>query len=105
MKIGEVYGKPSYSKLLKSISSTVKTMFIEFKKVYFKPFEDEGANVSLIASINYKKINFDCQTWLDVKRNVLMSLTYPINTTCSWLISSKFGSYITLNFTYVEVIN
>ena len=80
-------------------------MFIYFKKVHHKIFEQEGVNVTLTASINYKKINFDCQTWLDVERNVLMSPTYSVNTNCSWLISSKVGSYITLNFTYVEVIS
>ena len=96
MKIGEVYGNSNY-KLLKSISSSGKSMFIDFKK------QENGAYPKFMASIKYKKINFDCQTWLDVNTTILMSPNHPINTNCSWLITSKFGSYIILDFTFIEV--
>ena len=98
MKIGEVYGK-SYNKLLKSISSSGKSMFIDFKKQYF--WEDETA--SFTALIKYKKINFDCQTWINANKSILMSPDHPIKTNCSWLITSNFGSYIILNFAFIEV--
>ena len=98
MKIGEVYGK-SYNKLLKSISSSGKTIFIDFKKQ--REWWDE--NSKFTALIKYKNINFDCQTWLDVKTNILMSPNHSNNTNCSWLITSNFGSYIILNFKFIEV--
>ena len=98
MKIGEVYGN-SNNKLLKSISSSGKSMFIDFKK----QLEWHDENAKFIASINYKKINFDCQTWLDVEKNILMSPNNPKNTNCSWLITSNFGSYIILNFKFIQV--
>ena len=103
MKIAEVYGKNSNNKLLKSISSSGKTIFIDFKKLDATYLRNEDVTTTITVSINYKKINFDCQTWLDVDKNILMSPTYSITTNCSWLISSKFGSYISLNFIYVEV--
>ena len=74
-------------------------MFIDFKKQY----EHSDENAKFIASINYKKINFDCQKWLDVKTNILMSPNHSNNTNCSWLITSNFGSYIILDFTFIEV--
>ena len=98
MQIGEVYGN-SNNKLLKSISSSGKSMSIDFKKQL--EFVDE--NAKFIASINYKKINFDCQKWLDVKTNIFMSPNHPNRTNCSWLITSNFGSYIILNFKFIEV--
>ena len=98
MKISEVYGTP-YNKLLKSISTSGKSMFIDFKK----QFEFKGDNANFTALINYKKINFDCQTWLDVKNNTLMSPNHHSSINCSWLITSKFGSYIILNFKFIEV--
>ena len=101
-KIGEVYGNSNY-KLLKSISSSGKTMFIDFKKGYQKEYVLQNVNTTVTASIKYKKINFDCQTWLDVNTTILMSPNHPINTNCSWLITSKFGSYIILDFTFIEV--
>ena len=98
MKIGEVYGH-SDNKLLKSISGSGKSIYIDFKKQY-----DYGnLTTEFKASIKYKKINFDCQTWLDVEKNILMSPNYPNNINCSWLITSKYRSYIILNFTFIEV--
>lgn len=98
MKINEIYGN-SYNKRLKSISSTGKSMFIDFKYQY--EYSDE--NLNLIALIKYKKFNFDCQTWLDANKNILMSPNSPSNTNCSWMLSANFGSYIILNFTFIEV--
>ena len=102
MKIGEVYGNSKH-KLLKSISSSGKTMFIDFKKKQQKDYVLKNVNTTFTASIKYKKINFDCQTWLDVNKNILMFPNHPINTNCSWLITFNFGSYIILNFPFIEV--
>ena len=98
MKIGDVYGN-SNNKLLKSISSSGKSIFIDFKK------QDSWWNTTtkFTALIKYKKINFECQTWLDVNGNILTSPNHPNNTNCSWLITSKLGSYIILNFQFIEV--
>ena len=98
MKIGEVYGKPN-NKKLKSISSSGKSMFIHFKKLY----DSYDENLNFMASINYKKIFFDCLSWLDVEKNVLMSPDPANNANCSWLITSNFGSYINLDFKFIEV--
>ena len=70
-------------------------MFIDFKK----QFNWEGA-VEFVASIKYNKINPDCQSWLEY--NILMSPNHP-NINCSWIITRKFGSYITLDFSFIEV--
>ena len=72
-------------------------MFIDFKKQYYL-----GA-VKVEASIKYNKIMSVCQIWLDVDRNSLMSPNHPNNINCSWLITSNFGSYIILNFKFIEV--
>ena len=96
MKIVEVYGN-SNNKIIKSISSSGKSLFIHFKKQY-----DWGA-VELESSIKYNMIMSACQTWLDVNINILMSPNHPNNTNCSWLITAKFGSYIILNFKFIEV--
>ena len=68
-------------------------MFIDFKKQF--PY-----TVEFVASIKYNKINHDCQSWLD--SNILMSPNNP-NINCSWIITRKFGSYITLDFNFIEV--
>ena len=75
-------------------------MYIDFKKQF-----NLGSNAKseFKASIKYKKINFDCQTWLDKEKKIIMSPNYPNNINCSWLITSYFGSYIILNFTFIEV--
>ena len=96
LKIGEAYGN-SNNKLLKSISSSGNSMFIDFKKQFHV-----GA-VEFKASIKYNKIMSDCQTLLDVKKNILMSPNNPNNTNCSWLITSNFGSYIILYFKFIDV--
>ena len=96
MKIGEAYGN-SNNKLIKSISSSGKTMFIELKK------QVELGAIELEASIKYNKIMSVCQTWLDVKENTLISYNHPINTNCSWVITANFESYIILNFEFIEV--
>ena len=96
MIIGEVFGNAK-NKLLQSISSSGKSMFIDFKKQF-----DSGV-VEFDARISYKKINFNCQTWFPVKNNSLMSPNHPNNTNCSWLITANYGSYIILNFRFIEV--
>ena len=74
-------------------------MFIEFKKEY--NWHDE--NAKFMALIKYKKIDHDCQTWLNVNKSILMSPNHPTYTNCSWLIMANFRSYIILNFTFIEV--
>ena len=101
MLIGEVHGN-SNNKLTKSISSSGKALFIDFKKQYY------FGNVEVIAAIKYKKMNSDCQTWIDLENNVLMTPvdlnTYNNSFICNWLINMHFGSYITLKFIYLDVI-
>ena len=92
MTIGELFGAPNH-KVVKSISSSGKTMFIDFKKQWID-------TVEFVASIKYNKINPDCQSWLD--NNILMSPN-NLNINCSWTITRKFGSYITLDFKFIEV--
>ena len=99
MKIEKVYGN-SNNKLLKSISSSRKTLFLDFKK-QFKHMDYERTEFE--AFIKYKKIMFACQSWLDVNTNILTAPNYPNFTNCSWLITSNFGSYIILNFKFIEV--
>ena len=101
MKIGEVYGH-SYNKLLKSISSSGKSMFINFIN-NVPDVQYLFDNVKLIALIKYKKINDECQTWFDINTNILMSSNHPNNINCSWLITANFGFYIILNFKFIEV--
>ena len=97
MKIGEVYGN-SNNKLSKSITSSGKTLFINFKKQ--DKFENERTEFEV--SIKYTKI-MSCQNWLDVDTNILTSPNHSNNTNCAWLIASKFGYYIILNFKFIEV--
>ena len=96
MKIGEVYGN-SNNKLLKSISSSGKTLFIDFKKQF------DSQKTDFEASIKYNKIISACQNWLEFKQNILTSPNHPNTTNCTWLITSNFGSYIILNFKFIEV--
>ena len=92
IKINEVYGN-SDNKLLKSISSSGKSMFIESK------FQTSYGHLEFKASIMYNNITSDCQTWLDMEKNILTS---P-NQSCSWLITANFRSHIILTFTFIEV--
>ena len=92
MLIGELFGTPNH-KVVKSISSAGKSVFIDFKKQY-------SGTVEFVASIKYNKINPDCQSWMD--NNVLKSPNNP-NINCSWLITRQFGAYITLDFSFIEV--
>ena len=101
MLIGEVHGNSNH-KLAKSISSSGKVLFIDFKKQLVSGI------VEVFAAIKYKKINSDCQTWVDLENNVLMTPadlnTYNNSIDCNWLITANFGSYITLNFAFIDVI-
>ena len=54
IKIGEVFGNSKH-KLMKSISSSGKSMFIDFKKQY--EWWDEKSKFTTL--IKYKKINSD----------------------------------------------
>ena len=88
---------------MKSISSTGKSIFIDFKHqfhIQFISIPDDWRTVEFVAFIKYNKINLDCQFWLN--NTILMS---PINPkiNCSWIITGKFGSYITLDFRFIEV--
>ena len=100
MKIGEVYGN-SNNKLLKSISSSGKTLFIDFKKQVEHPFGNDMTEFE--ASIKYNKITSACQTSIRVNTNILTSPNHSNTTNCTWLITSNFGSYIILNFKFIEV--
>ena len=93
MLIGEVFGTPSHQ-VVKSISSSEKFIFIDFKKQNF------FGTVEFLATIKYNKINSNCQSLLN--NNMLMSPNNP-NINCSWIITRKFGSYITLDFKFIEV--
>ena len=100
MKIGEIFGN-SNNKLVKTISSSGKEMFIDFKKEAF------WGNVSFFASIKYEKIYTDCQTWLDLEKNILRSpknFSNEIYINCSWIITKSFGSHISLYFSFIKVI-
>ena len=93
MLIGELFGTPNH-KIVKSISSSQKSIYIDFKKQY-----DDGT-VEFLTSIKYNKIIPDCQFWLH--DNILLSPNNP-NINCSWIISIKYGSYITIDFNFIEV--
>ena len=109
MKIGEVYGLfdevdgiPN-DKLLKSISTTGKSIFIVFNKQYDRWYNGWGPIADFVVLIKYKKINLDCQNWLINNKTILMSPDNHNKTDCSWLITSNFGSYIILSFTFIEL--
>ena len=93
MLIGELFGTPNH-KIMKSISSSGKIMFIDFSRSYYNTI------VEFSALIKYNKINLDCQSWLH--NNILIS-PYNPNINCSWIITRKFGSYITLDFKFIDV--
>ena len=93
MLISELFGTPNH-KVVKSISSSGKSISIDFHK------HDPIGLVEFVAFIKYNKINPDCQSWLN--NNILMSPNNP-NINCSWIITRKFGSYITLDFHIIEV--
>ena len=93
MLIGELFGTPNHN-LVKSISSLGKSIFINFKK------EIAFGTTIFVAFIKYNKINPDCQSWLN--DDILMTPNNP-NINCSWIITRKFGSYITLDFSFIEV--
>ena len=101
MLIGEVHGN-SNNKLTKSISSSGKALFIDFKKQHY------FGTVEVLAAIKYKKMNSDCQKWINLENNVLMTPadlnTFNNSINCNWLITAIFGSYITLNFAFIDVI-
>ena len=112
MKINEVYGTPDLSEgslgdsqtelrteILKSISASGKTMFIDLRK----QIDNELTKFKFVALIKYRKINLDCQTWLNIKNNTLISPSHPNSINCSWLITSNFRSYIVLDFNFIEV--
>ena len=69
-------------------------MLIDFTK---HPYD---GTVEFVAFIKYNKINPDCQSWLN--NNIIIS-PYNPNINCSWIITRKFGSYITLDFKFIEV--
>ena len=92
MLIGEVFGGSSLE-LVKSISSLGKSMLIVLRIQYV-------GTVEFVASIKYNKNNPDCQSWMG--NNILISPNNPtIN--CSWIVTRKYGSYIALDFKFIEV--
>ena len=112
MLIGEVYGNSNH-KLTKSISSSGKALFIDFKKQHNTVYTLEGVEFSYLkmevkVEIKYKKMNYDCQTWFDLENNVLMTPAdlnaYNKSINCNWLLTANFGSYITLTFAFIDVI-
>ena len=102
MLIGELFGTPNH-RIVKSISSSGKFMLIDFKKQHNSEQckkDWDTCTVEFVAFIKYNKITPDCQYWLDKKN--LISPNNP-NMNCSWIITQKFGSYITLDFSFIEV--
>ena len=97
MQIGVLFGTPNHN-VVKSISSLRRTMFIDFKRHYLIEYDYA---IEFVASIKYNEINPDCQCWLD--KSILMSPNNP-NINCSWIITRKYKSYITLDFNYIEVL-
>ena len=93
MLIGLLFGTPNHN-VVKSISSLGKSMLIDFKK------QSTYETVEFVAFIKYNKMNPDCQSWLD--NHMIMSPNNP-NINCSWIITRKYGSYITLDFKFIEV--
>ena len=81
-------------KVVKSISSSEKSIFIDFKR------QNTPGYVEFVATIKYNKIISDCQSWLN--DDILMTPNNP-NINCSWIITRKVGSYITLEFSFIEV--
>ena len=100
MLIAEVHGN-SNNKLTKSISSIRKALFIDLKKQFY------GGTVEVFAAIKYKKMNSDCQSWIDLENNILMTPadlnTFNNSINCNWLITAYFRSYITLKFMFIDV--
>ena len=94
--IGQVFGT-SNNKMFRSISSSGNSLFLKFKKRLFY-----STTAEFVAAIKYNKISTDCQSWLDLNNDILMSPNYP-EIDCGLLITKKFGSYITLEFSYIEV--
>ena len=48
-------------------------MFINFQKDRKGEWNDGNEKLTALIKIKYKKIDHDCQTWLDVNTNILMS--------------------------------
>ena len=112
MLIGEVHGNANH-KLTKSISSSGKALFIDFKKQHNTVYTQQGVEVSyliveVLVKIKYKKMNSYCQTWFDLENNVLMTPAdlnaYNKSINCNWLVTANIGSYITLKFAFIDVI-
>ena len=100
MLIGELFGTPSHE-VVKSICSSRKSIFIDFNRLFDSYMTDiYQYTIEFVASINYYKNNPDCQTWL--KSDILLSPKYP-NINCSWIVTKKSTSYITLDFIFIEV--
>ena len=91
--IGELFGTQSH-KVVGSISSSGKSMLIDYKKQYYT------GTVEFVASIKYGRVNPDCQSWLD---NDLIISPINANINCTWIITKQFGTYITLDFKTIEV--
>ena len=81
-------------------------MFIEYTKRKLVESNTIDDLSETIAKIWIKNNMFmpDCQTWLDVEKSTLKSPdNYGNNFTCSWVLTSKFGSYIKLHFNHIYV--
>ena len=98
MLIGELFGTSSHE-YIKSISTCGKSMFLDFKKI----FQVQSSTIHFEASIKYNKINSECESWLNLTKNTLVMSPSHLNINCSWLITRKIGSYITLEFSNIEV--
>ena len=94
--IGELFGTQNH-KVVKSISSSRNFLYIKFQSK-FNTYE----TVEFVASIKHNKINSYCKSWLDLTNNILMSPSHA-NINCSWLITRQYGTYVTLEFSYIEV--
>ena len=102
MQIGEAVGHEVIHQTQKSVSSS-GMMFIQFMRS-MRSYKHGDDVAKLEALIKYNTFMPECQTWLDLENNTLISPDkYGNNFNCSWLLSYNFGSYIKLTFDHIYV--
>ena len=80
----------------KTISSTGNEMLVHFVT------DQEGTAQGFRAKFHYLPIEANCQAWLNMNSQYLMSPDYP-TIDCSWVISASMGSTISIQFETFEV--
>ena len=86
----------------KIISTSTNDLNIEFRS------DDIWRNKGFSANIFFTPIpNKECESWLDMDKNIFKSPNYPqtyhISMKCSWLITADHDYHITLDFTELYV--